>query len=547
MRNVTIQKAKSSFSLRNRGLFLFSLLVQASHSYAGDGSMMRDNHKVITETAKEAKENAETQAWVHTGAAAICTGLAVAKSFVVTQGLPDVICTIPAGSANLMTNEKADTVYKNAEGKVDEETKKQVQQGLAKSGFGESNFGKNAASAGQQQLENFIVRGGDTQGLLSQHGGRKLKIDDKTGKPLTDANGKETGELDEGNWGGDYGAGASLAASLLLPPEGAVTTLSPAAKQTISIIDKGSHLKIAEPYLRAAKQIAVTANEFALAPKWEKTEKDSKNNEQNWKTDNDDLLQQNKGNTVEFASQHNSKGSNGSSNKDSMNPCKKVTSAAQAVECMSQNAAIRRALNHPEFNSKFKEATGQNLKDFVGDFAMKTSKNPAAGLGAIAAIAQRDPNLNADQRSGLAQLLGKANDSLASAMEEQKSSIAMSKMGDKYHASNSIASKNGAGSSGHTPGLNIDMNSMFGDLFKNQDKSGKNSALGKLNFSAARKEKIPGYGPDAWENTEISIFERVETAYQETANQQGIDLNAWKLADNQKTVKAAARAPASQK
>lgn len=223
----------------------------------------------------------------------------------------------------------------------------------------------------------------------------------------------------------------------------------------------------------------------------------------------------------------------------SVGTCATLKSGSAIIDCMaSQNAVLGNMLRDKKMLEAFKKRTGKDLGDFIDSTANAVSSNPAS-IGSIAGAGTG----NSDFGNQLAKAIDSAlSNAKGEAGTDPQQKIASSNPSGTYKGAGGV--NGGAKKAGENPlaGLNGLFDSLLGDPSK-RDAEGKNGH--KVGLLDGRKNKLAGFGEDAWKNRDVSIFERVAVTYQDQIAKNNWSMNDWGLAANALNHKDLKRAPAS--
>lgn len=223
----------------------------------------------------------------------------------------------------------------------------------------------------------------------------------------------------------------------------------------------------------------------------------------------------------------------------SVGTCAVLKSGSAIVDCMaSQNATMGNMLRDKKMLDAFKKRTGKDLGEFIDATAKAVSQNPAS-LGAIAGAGTGNSDFGNQLAKAIDSAMANAKNDIDS---ESQQKIASSNPSGTYKgAANNGGAKKGA--ENPLAGLGGLFDSLLGDAAKKDGSESKNGH--KIGLLDGRKNKLSGFGEDAWKNRDVSIFERVAVTYQDQIGKNNWSLNDWGLASNALNHKDLKRAPAS--
>jgi len=208
--------------------------------------------------------------------------------------------------------------------------------------------------------------------------------------------------------------------------------------------------------------------------------------------------------------------SNLARNPASTDPCRSGK-AEDMVACMSKNAAVAKALADPKLNRLLSDKTGKDLRANLIDFAQQAQSNPKQFRSSLQSFAQAmtagttgfgSKGMSSDKLDNLMT----ETDKLVLAEFSKSGSKSGRKIASTSNSENKITVADFRKRKNNGEGFPLN----FDDLFKSDSKDTA-SIDEKLKISDARESGVPGYGADAWENPEVSLFDRVEYVYRQTS------------------------------
>lgn len=219
--------------------------------------------------------------------------------------------------------------------------------------------------------------------------------------------------------------------------------------------------------------------------------------------------------------------------------CMSAKSAKAALDCIgSQSATIGNLLHDKKVQDAFKQKYGKDMGDFAESVANAIARDPNSVGNLIGGITG-----NSDIGNQVAKMMSDAANGkgVDSGADPQQKIASSNPSGTYKGAANSGGAAKKAGDN-PLAGLNGLFDSLLGDPSK-RDGADKNGH--KIGLLDGRKNKLAGFGDDAWKNRDVSIFERVAVTYQDQISKNNWSLNDWGLASNALNHKDLKRAPAS--